>query len=1224
MRCVDSRYTKGFFLVKINAFVIVAVVVLGSSFAFAGGLPFNGNFEKLDKSGHIVGWKNYFVKNKPVSPCAESCRNGKYSLRIVPDGLDVRGKKRGGFISRKECPIKPEAAYSLSFWAKSPVKGQVLTVYYYTYSATKPHYYRKTPFTLTQDWRRYTFANTFPNAAEWKNRKLYVFFSLTSGEALVDEVSLQADPQNVPPYLKSSTLIEKDHVNLLENPGFELGWQGWHASSYRDRGHYYSGQDERQVAFDDTDYAHGGRSLKLPPFSNVVSKRQRFVPKRTYICSFYAKCDPGDKSGSAPRLTVDVVTPKWKRAILDLRQQGELTTRWKRYSFSFTTPEHGSPIWNSFYVRMNNYEHHVWVDSFKLEQGDLSEYDFPPQIGFAVPEQDAILRLGTVSKLEVRLQASEKMAEAMSLNLLATDVYGKVLWQQEKTLQFLKKGLTSFDVSLTNKERGVVEVKAALLAQSGREVSQGVWRYWVVDGRQTILNPLFGYENRVSVYPVWAAKKIEKIFSLMGAGYQRNFLWPEKYSPIDAADPKILTYLARKHALITDSGRRVNMTAVGYLYKDSLICHYNKKYGKEAFDLTSEDITREIDRWGEGFAKVLRATSKVITHYEIQNEINLHRIKKFESAPSDGHVIMTPEHYVTMLKKARETVSAVAPQAKIGLNLCRVDLSYLRQLTRAGALTYIDFFSFHSYQATPEKPPVYEQIAELKRFLKASGADIPIFNSEQYCGVRNYLNVSSEYDKLYFSDYEEDFTGRIIQNYLHHAAQGVPYSLFAFADTAFMLGISNPIYYYATVGAYRNVSQLLVGVIEGRDLELNEALRAFLFVRKDGKKIVSFNTKSYGKIGKVVRSKLWSEVLDINGNPLETNELNLQYLPCYAVYPANVSKEKAVADLKSLNFLGLSSPFKTEISLAENGEVRLTRTNVSGQPQSGKIVFKSLPENWGALAPIRSQNVLPGKTLVKSLGRLASDRDWRKSYVVTYGETYADGFDQKNRKLPSMAVDVLQNISVDAQLEDWGKARWLKLDRRHLSKDFSKGKAPRRDEQDLSAELALAWDRQQVYLALKVRDNVLAPMAKLSKLLYNQDSIQVYFDLKNDDTDPIFKAYDYNDMFYTVGFFGGGQQPVAFLEKNPAGRYVGAANQTKGVDSDVKVAYRQTADGYVYEMAFPESALPFLKLESGSEFGFDILINDNDGDGRKQGVTFGSVGGEPHRSSFTWKALQLR
>jgi Carbohydrate family 9 binding domain-like/Carbohydrate binding domain len=1201
-------------------FIIVLAVIGSWEVATAKNLLFNGDFEKIDKKGNIVKWKNYYIKRSYPKPYADSFGKGKSCLHIIPDGKDIKGNKRGGFVCQKESPIVPGKTYTLSFFAKSPNKGQILKTYFYTYSATKPHYYKTKLFSLTKNWRKYTFNNTFPNAKEWKNRKVYIMFNLTEGEAFIDKAALNVETKDIPPYLKGSALIKKNNINMLENPGFELGWQGWYASSYRNRRNYYTGKDERKVTFDDKNYVHGGKSLKLSPFSNIISKRQRFIPGEKYTCSFYAKS--GDNIGRK-RLIVYVITPKWKREALELRKKGALTDKWKRYSFSFTAPDHGSSLLNSFYVRLDNYNCCVWLDSIKLEKGELSDYDFTPQIGFRVSGEYSILKLNAESKLNVFLQLNKKISGKLSLKLIASNIYGKNVWKRVIPLSGLKKGLTSLDVNIKNQEKGVIGVRAILLNTSGKEISKGFWRYWVIDNKKVVLNPLFGYENRVAVYPVWAVKKVEKIFSLMGAGFHRNFLWPEKYSPLNPTDPKVLKYLRNKHSMIIKSGRKVNMTTVGYLYKDSLLSHYNKKYGTEVCKLTPTEFNKELKKWTDGFAKIIQATSPVITHYEIQNEINLHRIKKFKNAPSDGHVIMNPKRYVQMLKKAREIIAKFSLQSKIGVNLCRIDMPYLRKLVNAGALKYIDFFSFHSYQGTPESPPVIKQIAELKKFLNHYRKNIPIFNSEQYFGVRSYLNVWSEYGKVYYSDNEDDFVGRIIQNYLHHAAAGVPFALFAFTDTAFMLGNSNSIYYYYTAGAYRNLSQLLTGVKDGENLNLNEALRSFIFEREDGKKIVSFNTKEYGKVGKVLRSKLWSEVLDINGNRIETKEIKLQYLTCYAVYPPGISKEKAIADLKNLNFLGLSSPFETKLLLAKDGNVKFTSVNITGKPQSEKLTFESLPEKWKPIAPILLKNITPKGKNEKFLGKLSDSRDWRKTYIIKYAEEYPDGFDRKIRKLPSLDINKVKNIVVDGKLDDWKKARWLKLDKRNLSKDFSRGKRPCKGDDDLSAELALGWDKENFYIVLKVNDNILNPISKHENYLFNKDSIQVYFDLKNDNAAPVFKAYDFNDVFYQIGFHKGVKQPLAFLEKNPAGRYIGAGNQTKGVDSDVKIAYKKTNNGYIYEMAFPEATLPFIKFMSGSEFALDILINDNDGKGRKQGLTFSSVGNEPHGSSFTWKAVRL-
>jgi len=199
-----------------------------------------------------------------------------------------------------------------------------------------------------------------------------------------------------------------------------------------------------------------------------------------------------------------------------------------------------------------------------------------------------------------------------------------------------------------------------------------------------------------------------------------------------------------------------------------------------------------------------------------------------------------------------------------------------------------------------------------------------------------------------------------------------------------------------------------------------------------------------------------------------------------------------------------------------------------------------------SIAPIFLKNINSRKKVEKFIGRLSAKRDWRKAYIIKYSEEYPDGFDRKNRKLPSLDIRKVKNIVVDGKLDDWRKARWFKLDKRNLSKDFSKGKTKRKDDSDLSAKLAMGWDNGNLYIALKVNDNIVDNISKHESSLYEKDSIQIYFDLKNDNTDPVFKAYDFNDAFYQIGFRTACKRPLAFLEKNPAGRYIGAGNQTKG------------------------------------------------------------------------------
>lgn len=139
--------------------------------------------------------------------------------------------------------------------------------------------------------------------------------------------------------------------------------------------------------------------------------------------------------------------------------------------------------------------------------------------------------------------------------------------------------------------------------------------------------------------------------------------------------------------------------------------------------------------------------------------------------------------------------------------------------------------------------------------------------------------------------------------------------------------------------------------------------------------------------------------------------------------------------------------------------------------------------------------------------------------------------------------------------------------------------------------------------------------------MFHNDSIQVYFDLLNNHEDGVGETVQ-DDMFYTLGL-DKNRIAVAYMDKNPSGRYIGDANLTKGIDHDVKLAFKKTQKGYLWEVLIPQTTMPYAKLTNGSIFAFSIIINDNDGKGRKQGLTMTPKGTEPYGRMKHWQAVQL-
>ena len=127
-----------------------------------------------------------------------------------------------------------------------------------------------------------------------------------------------------------------------------------------------------------------------------------------------------------------------------------------------------------------------------------------------------------------------------------------------------------------------------------------------------------------------------------------------------------------------------------------------------------------------------------------------------------------------------------------------------------------------------------------------------------------------------------------------------------------------------------------------------------------------------------------------------------------------------------------------------------------------------------------------------------------------------------------------------------------------------------RGPSDLSATLYLTWDDNFLYIAADVDDDVhFQPYAEA--YLYMADSLQLGVDPDND-----------NSLRVELQ-----------CAKTPTGDLVYARGPV-----DVDFVAREKEGGMVYELALPAETLG-LHLEPGRLFGVNVVLNDNDGDGRK-------------------------
>ena len=160
---------------------------------------------------------------------------------------------------------------------------------------------------------------------------------------------------------------------------------------------------------------------------------------------------------------------------------------------------------------------------------------------------------------------------------------------------------------------------------------------------------------------------------------------------------------------------------------------------------------------------------------------------------------------------------------------------------------------------------------------------------------------------------------------------------------------------------------------------------------------------------------------------------------------------------------------------------------------------------------------------------------------------------------------------------------------------------------DLDASYALTWDKDSIKLVVEVSDNVFFQNASGADT-WNGDSVQVAF--QNLAKDASHDAW----TEYTLALTDKG--PAVYREfsqiKLPEG-------QSDGVSLDVKRNGSKT----VYTAKFPLKELGFAKLEPDMLFGFSLLVNDNDGSGRKGYLHWGDgIGSGKDPSEYNWILLK--
>lgn len=204
------------------------------------------------------------------------------------------------------------------------------------------------------------------------------------------------------------------------------------------------------------------------------------------------------------------------------------------------------------------------------------------------------------------------------------------------------------------------------------------------------------------------------------------------------------------------------------------------------------------------------------------------------------------------------------------------------------------------------------------------------------------------------------------------------------------------------------------------------------------------------------------------------------------------------------------------------------------------------------------------------------------------------------------APQVASPPDIDGALDDWP-------DQRHPITEAVYGLANWSGGADLSGSFAVAWDGDNLYLAIEVNDDAFVQTAS-GRTLFRGDSAEILFDqaLTADFHSTSLSSDDYQIGLSPGNFDGLSPEAYRWFPASVEGRL-----------TTTEVAAVETGDGYVIEASIPWIALNVNPAVSG-RYGFALSLSDNDQAGTAQQQSMvSSASGRSLADPTTWGTLVL-
>lgn len=994
------------------------------------------------------------------------------------------------------------------------------------------------------------------------------------------------------------------------------------------------------ASIDDTTSVHGARSLKID-----ITQRPEGYEK--FICWLGYKVIPGFIEGQkytlscyakASRpcgLTLGVRGPGWGWLGKDASGGGKLSNAWSRLHITFVIPPGAYEGRYWFWIQIcheslppdnKGAPVTVWLDAVQMEPGELSDYKAlsGTELALQALPEDKHGIFYTDEKKVSFLARSFNAGGVKGINLRyrLIDLYSgrEMASGSFEPIELEDAGHGAHKITLTNPGQGIYRLLAEEIKGDGTSGASAETPFGFITKAED-MNPepesFFGIHIQKYPNSWWGGlslpRKAEcasfmegnaspefhfKLARDIGARWLRSFDIGYYWSNLEYA-PNTFRW---PYEWMVDLADKYGIKIMGVLWgAGGSGGQYTPAWAKTGLANKTKCFKNPIPReeaWANYVSNMVSHYKGRVDHWELMNE------------PGSG---FEASEYVPLLKAGYQALKRANPDAR-AVGICGTGdygepFGWIRECLKLGAADYLDVISVHSYCSSENLSKMLKQV-QVEQTL--ADRHVEIWDTETGTPSCSYSGLLESTPPTGWTDLPPgQAADRFVQAEIRYMAEARYAKHFYFLLDATQNYICMPVNQNllnydltpkSTLIAYDVMADMLHDKTAFHKAALPGEVSCFVFERKnrcpaavmwtDGKKKIqcALNTRA----ANLLTTDPVGRRLNIGTSGLlnlfaTKSVIEFSASPFYLEAPRMDFKQLLDllenAELKGVDivkpgrlYFGWgrdTGPYllATAESLAKNIEadfaVEEFPSTMSLAQRQATVKAEKKGEIMKFMFPVKFNTAVPDQTAVFK-GKLTSNR-------TAYDMPLRTGF---------ISCPMTKHaVTLDGDMAEWKDASWVTLgDRYHIVLGDS-SKYGR--EKDLLAKTAVMYNKEYLYCAVKVDDDVV--IQKHPDALYKHDCVELFFDfdLEGDLTGPLSDEDDLQLSFAPDA----GQSGPALINISCKGR--NSNERAEKLKNAVKAAYRKTDSGYILETAIELSAVG-LEPEDHDMIGFDFSVDDVD------------------------------